>query len=186
MEIDPSSAITIGTQAATAITAAWVVWVRGRKRLHAIERSLTAAHGLVTSFGEAPAAALLKRLEALETRMEIVDMRGNILCDRLGVGIYICSLDARCSYANATLSNLFGVDREDMLGWGWLAGITPSDQLRVKTSWALAVQEKLPYKDTYRLRSGPTVQTEAFLLASKSGFLGYVVVLSNTPQTPVP
>ena len=186
MQWDLPTVITYSTQAATAIGAGWLLWLRFRKRLGTLDQSLTAAAGMVTVFGPSPAEEIRKRLLELETVVEAMEFRHNVVCERLGIGIYMCGLDARCSYSNPQLASLFALDRDEMLGWGWLSAVSHNDQDRVRESWQMAVKEKLPYREQYRLRSGKVVETEAFLLHNKTAYIGYVITIPSPGPTSLP
>jgi len=175
MQWDLPTLVTYGSQAAAALGAGWLMWLRFRKRLLRLDASLTAASGMVETFGISPAEEVKKRIQSLENVSEAMEFRHNVVCERLGIGIYMCGLDATCTYANPVLADLFSLDREQMLGWGWLGAIHPTDQPRVREAWQMAVREKLPYRENYRLRSGTPVETEAFLLHNKTAYIGYVI-----------
>jgi len=176
------------SQAAAAIGAGWLMWLRFRKRLFRLDASLTAASGMVDAFGPSPAEEIRKRLLVLETMAEALEFRNNIVSERLRIGIYMCGLDAHCTYANPQLADMFKLDRDQMLGWGWLSGLASLDQARVRAAWQLAVKEQLPFRERYRLRAGLTVETEAFLLHNKAAYIGYVMEVPHpdSPNLPVP
>lgn len=182
MEWTPETIIKIGGQVATAATTGFVIWRKLRLRVLMWRSSVELTTQLTKNFGADPSKRIRQLFDEIIQAADAMEVRQNIVCDKLGIGIYICALDAKCTYANTTLTSLFNIGgKEAMLGWGWLAAISKEDQVRVREAWATAVKEFLPYRETYRLRNGMLVQTEAFMIHSQSCYVGYVTVIETSP-----
>lgn len=173
-----SAIMTLSGNIITSVAAGWVIWLRIRNRIASWRKSVVTSDGLVTTFGVDPATEIRKLIKALEDNSESNEVRQNIICAHLKIGLYMCDLNALCTYANPMLGDILGVDREDCLGWGWTKAIKIEERDRVRISWAAAVKEKLPYQETYTLRDGTLVMTEAFLSHGKTMYVGYVAVVT--------
>lgn len=178
MDLTPSVIMGIAGQAATAVAAGWVIWLRIRKKLMSWQDSLTTSEKLIATFGAEPAAEIRKLIKVLEDTSDSNEVRQNIICAHLKIGLYMCDLNAHCTYANPMLGDILGIDRENCLGWGWLQAIKKEEQARVRINWAMSVKEKLPYQETYTLKDGTVVTTEAFLSHGKSMYVGYVAIVT--------
>lgn len=183
MEWTYSNIVSISTQAATAIAAGWVFWLRVRKRVISWQKSVMAAEDLVITFGEQPAKEIKRLMDIMAKASDAREVAQNIICHRMGLGIYMCDLTAKCIWANPKLADIFEMGKDEMMGWGWLGNIRRQDQTRVREAWQLAVKEMLPYRETYILRNGNIVETEAFLIHGKSCYVGYAVI-TGTQEEP--
>lgn len=114
-----------------------------------------------------------------EKGLEIVidEMRLNIIENAIGLGIYICSSDGRCTYANKTLSKMFGLSQQEMIGNGWLKPIV--DKQTAYTNWKRSVDHNIPYEDIYEVNVDGEIkkyhtQAEPSMDEDKTIILGYV------------
>ena len=161
-----------------------VAWRKLRLRVLLWRNSIELVTKLKGHFGDDPSARIKELLDDIIRTADAMEVRQNIVCDHLGIGIYMCSLEAKCTYGNPKLADIFGIGREELLGWGWLQAISRGDQTRVREAWQLAVRERLPYRETYTLRDGTEVETEAFLIASHSSYVGYVTIRRSAEGPP--
>ena len=173
----------IAGQVATAATTGYVVWRKLRLKALLWRRSMELSAQLTKNFGPDPSARIKELLDDIIQTADAMEVRQNIVCDHLGIGVYMCGLDARCTYANPKICEMFGMGREAMLGWGWLAAVSKADQVRVREVWTTAVKELLPYRETYYLRDGTLVRTEAFMIHSHECYVGYVVVVDPSDKS---
>lgn len=58
-------------------------------------------------------------------------------------------VEGKCIWVNNALCELFGMAHEEMLGFGWLAGVNESEREDVYNHWNIAVTKKIPYSWTY-------------------------------------
>lgn len=114
-----------------------------------------------------------------EKGLEIVidEMRLNIIENAIGLGIYICSSDGKCTYANKTLAKMFGLSQTEMLGNGWLKPIINKQEAH--SNWKRSVEYNIPYEDTYELKVDGEIkkyhtQAEPSMDEDRTVILGYV------------
>ena len=128
MEWDIEKALAVGGQVVGAVSAALIVWRKVRSRAADWNASIKHAREMEASFGASPAKEVKKLIDALRQSHSEMDVRHSILCRRLNIGIWMCEAHSgRCIYANPTLCEMFGMSREDMLGFGWLSAVDPAD-----------------------------------------------------------
>lgn len=96
----------------------------------------------------------------LHNRMDIKNIRLDLLENTLNLGIYICDENGKCIYANNTISSIFDLDKSEMIGSGWLKPV--KDKEKVFKEWKFSVENNLPYKTEYELLNGKVVSTEAY------------------------
>lgn len=62
-----------------------------------------------------------------------------------------CDLSGQCIWSNTALQKLFGLNKQEMLGVGWLAALHPEDIEKTKGRWMETVHNWYPYRARYRL-----------------------------------
>lgn len=62
-----------------------------------------------------------------------------------------CDAKGRCTWVNEAAAELFGVDREDMLGNGWAASILEEERNQVVKHWQESVKYDVPYTYKYKI-----------------------------------
>jgi len=71
-------------------------------------------------------------------------------------------VDGKCRKVNAALAQLFGMKKEDMLGFGWSAAIVSSEQINVVNAWMEAMKLRTTYRKRYPIEAyGKTLTVEA-------------------------
>ncbi len=129
-----------------------------------IERSLyihtTGVHvvqDIEKTFGREAGVALRRMVETLHQKIDMKDIRLDILENTLSIGIYLCDGDGKCTYANKTLADMFNMDKERMMGYGWLEPIV--NKKAAYETWKFAVDNRIPYSDTYDVSTELGVRT---------------------------
>lgn len=69
--------------------------------------------------------------------------------DWINAAVYVCRPSGECIYASVGLCTLFGLDYEDMLGYGWTLAIPEPHRARAADNWEKHVKNHRPYQDTY-------------------------------------
>ncbi len=118
-------------------------------------------------------------------RMELAlresEERFRSLCVGAPVGIFLCTEDGRCSYANPACCELLGVEVDGLNGVDWELKLHPDDRSRVRRSWNKAIEENRDYEDQFRFGDddGRTVWVDASLSVQDSGddSVGYIGTL---------
>lgn len=165
------------------LAAAGGIAVAARKRITAIVRALVIADDFHTQFGAEAAATIREILDDVTRSQTVQQLRQRIAERHLRVGVYVCGPDGRCNWSNEWLAEAFGIDRDQMRGYGWLNAIATDERMQAIERWKYAVNNGTPYVDEYTItntRSGKTwrAQTEAFAIQEQGGvvcYVGYVV-----------
>lgn len=68
-----------------------------------------------------------------------------------------CNIDGTCVYASRSLAALFGLNQDEMLGYGWLEAISSAEERRrVQSNWQNAIATGSPYRDSYKVHNRRT------------------------------
>ena len=86
-----------------------------------------------------------------ESGLRESEYRYQSLAEASPVGIYHTDLAGNCLYANQRLLEMIGLNKDGIVGEGWVNAIHPEDRDRVFQEWYRATQENLPFKSEYRL-----------------------------------
>lgn len=112
-------------------------------------RAWFAVDAFYLEFGDDPIRTLSTIIQAIEASHGELEIRQRITERHLAVGVYVCSKDGRCTWVNDWLSDAFGMDAAEMIGWGWSAAISNGDRARVQKTWQDAIDNTMPYKEEY-------------------------------------
>lgn len=156
------------------------LWARIGRAIVAVR----AAHSLGAVFGDS-AGAEIQRLLAIIARSDgEQQLRQRVIESRLRIGVFESDLDGRCVWCNPFLAELFGIDADNMRGYGWLSGLVPDDRVTAQKRWRVSVEHGIPYEDTYTVENKRTstryrCQTRAELVTADDEplcFIGWVIV----------
>lgn len=131
-------------------------------------------------FGKEAGRVIKELLRERGLEIVIDEMRLNIIENAIGLGIYICSADGRCTYANKTVAKMFGLSQAEMLGNGWLKPIV--DKQTAYQNWKRCQEHNIPYDDTYEVSVDGEIkkywtQAEPSMDEDKTIILGYVGIV---------
>jgi len=115
------------------------------RRLVYIARASEAAR---QRYGDDP-EAVVDFWFARQQTIAIHEIRQRLLESAIGAAIYVCDLQGQCESVNEELAELFGIDKADCVGLGWLEGICPEDRKRVHDVWMFCVTAGIPYECEY-------------------------------------
>ncbi len=113
----------------------------------------------------------------------VTQMRLDVIENAVGIGIYICDENGKCSYANKTLATMFGMQQEDMLGYGWSKPII--NQQKAVNNWQFSVSNGTPYSDAYEVKIGNEIKeyyTEAESSVYEGRVIGYVGIVKEVKK----
>ena len=116
---------------------------------YAVTKSVDGAKEMEAAFGNTPGQTIKGLLQELSMKRTVDEIQRNMMASHLGLGLYICSPDGKCLYANDVLCEIFGRDLHDMVDFGWLASIEGSERLSVHQVWMDCIKSQLPYNCTY-------------------------------------
>ena len=83
-------------------------------------------------------------------------------------GIYECDEFGRCLWVNDTLADMWGKDKSEMYGSGWLSCIATEERENVWERWQFAVKNGTPYEDIYTVKNART--GEVFKVKTSTNF----------------
>lgn len=131
-------------------------------------------------FGKEAGRVIRQMIRDKGIEIVVDEMRLNIIENAIGLGIYICSPDGKCTYANKTLAKMFGLSQTEMLGNGWLKSIV-NKQLAY-SNWQKATEHNIPYDDVYEVQVDSKIKkyhTQAEPSMDEDGvvILGYVGIV---------
>ena len=126
---------------------AYVAW-RYFRRAYRVWLSIDHLH---SEFGADPVKKLAAIIRGMEADSSEIELRQRITETHLGIGVYSCATDGRCTWANDTLIQGFGIDSSQILGYGWTSAIDENERDRVVKKWTQAVKDVLPYKEHYKV-----------------------------------
>lgn len=150
-----------------------------------LHRDVLLVRSIRDQFGDDAAIVFREHFSQLLSFRSLAEARHAASEHEIQLGVYICDSSGRCVEANEFLSEMFGIDREDMLRFGWLSAINPEDYTRVHAEWMNSIQNRLPYRRiTYRVENRRTestfqVSTSAFEIRDETnsevvGYFGIV------------
>lgn len=154
-----------------------------------VGHAFTVPTAFVREFGELPAEKVRKAFLEMSKTQDLSELRQQVLSKHLEFGLYICDTSGRCIEANPYLCDLFGMGREDMLGFGWLKGVAPEHRQRVHTEWMWAVNTDVPYRSVYKVenqRDGHSswIKTEAFTAKKGGAIIAIAGILHEIEPPP--
>lgn len=173
-----SAAIGAGTATIGGIGAAWKWGVPKFLQMRSRARMV---HELHAVFGEAAATTLKRSLTETSAALQRFAAKQAVITRRAKLGMYLCDETGQCRWVNEPMAEMFGMDREAMMGFGWLLPVL--DREAVHVSWKWSVENDTPYQETYRVQPKGKepfdVHTEAFRHYAEDGktvlfWMGYV------------
>lgn len=157
----------IGGAIVGGLVAAWGFLVLMRRRFSIACRAFSILCRLHDSLGPNADAQIINALEeGSKIRAELL-LRMQLVERHLDIGVYLCDADGKCVFASSILCEQFGLDSQEMLGFGWSAVIPTKQRQRVVEYWQSCVSGGIPYSDQYEINNAVTgrhlrVITEAY------------------------
>jgi PAS domain S-box-containing protein len=167
-----------------ALGSIWAAWRLLRDRLYFVFR---AADAVRKRYGD-DAESVVEWWHSRQKIIAIQEVRQRLLESHIGIAIYVCDSTGNCEFANDELGELFGLDRADFRGFGWLEAIVNEDRERTHGAWMFCVANKVPYECEYVVknkRTGKTIKCLAtgYPVVRESGevlcYVGMVVELTQ-------
>ncbi len=100
------------------------------------------------------------------------------------IGFYECDPAGRCVWVNRAMSEIWGREKQELLGAGWLSGILEDDREEVWDKWQYSIIHRTPYEADYTIINAESnerikVRTRAICLVGADGvvmsYLGHIV-----------
>jgi PAS domain-containing protein len=146
-------------------------------------RSFTLSDKFHDLYGDDPAEKIKDTQELHRYAKDLLSVRVSISEQWLKIGMYICNKEGECTWTNECINNIFGLDSQEMLGFGWLSAIGNSDRKRIKEEWLYAVNNNIPYDAEYRVENNrdsilTIVRTKALAVVDQDNnvkcYIGYL------------
>jgi len=125
----------------------------------------------------------------IDRSLQKSEARWVALIERDVTATYECAPTGECTYVNRELCNLFGLDKDEMMGNGWLEAIDGQEEReRVHSVWAHAVKDNLPYACEYKIKNQLTmvrslIRTTAEPMVDRNGtIIGYNGTIRTVPE----
>lgn len=112
-------------------------------------RTFTLSNRFHDLYGDDPAEKIKNTQELHRYAKDLLSVRVSISEQWLKIGVYICNKEGECTWTNEYLNNMFGLDSQDMLGFGWLTSIHRDDRKRVNEEWLYSINNSIPYDSSY-------------------------------------
>lgn len=90
-------------------------------------------------------------LEQIATKVNYMDQKIKVSLDESAQGIFECDAEGLCTYVNRTYTRTLNKTPEESYGNGWINNVHPEDREKVFESWRMAVENKIEFKDEYRM-----------------------------------
>lgn len=94
-------------------------------------------------------ASLRDAINQIRDMANIADVRSHLTREACPYAMYECSPDGKCVWVNEALCNLFGMEEERMMGYGWLEAIEDSERIDSMKAWQQAIENNIPYSSSY-------------------------------------
>lgn len=131
-------------------------------------------------FGDNPAHTIKSNYDSIKQSTEILSIRQEIHEKYLQIGIYISECThGRTLWTNEYLNDLFGLDSQEMLDFGWLRAVKFNERNDVYKVFSDSVKNKTPLQCIYTIlnektKKEYTVETEAFPVLNNETITCYV------------
>lgn len=113
-------------------------------------------HKLAAELSPNGGLSIKDRITNIDNAVRQLKFHDRLEHDRSENAIFECDAAGQCCYANAAFASLFGMDREELLGRGWLAAVNPEARLDQWELWIGAVENKIPYGAVYEIQNRVT------------------------------
>lgn len=124
-------------------------FTKGRRFINNAIRTYVLGNRFHDIFGDTPADFIKEIHETIQKSHDVLEIRQQISEKYLKIGIYICQLDGKLTWSNECLNNMFGLDSEDMKGFGWLQSVSSHDRKRIHEAWMYCIHEQIAYNEKY-------------------------------------
>ena len=157
-----------------------------RRLIKNAARSIMLGNSFHTTFGDTPAETIKSILDSIRTSHDAIEIRAKILERVSKIGIFMCEKDGRCTFVNDYLADMFGLDSQEMINFGWLESVHYNDRQRVNDEWLYAIKNNIAYSCEYvivneRDKTSMSVVARAASVINKKNevqcYIGYLTVL---------
>lgn len=168
--------LVVAAGGAVAVVTGFFGWLNLRAR-NAFTTEVRAALAQLRPNGGSTLADVVSRIDTELAR--VVGMQ-RLLVGVTNGAVWECDAHGKCVYASPSLCEMYGLDKEQMLGLGWTAAVdTQAQRTAAAAEWQEAVSGGLPYCAEYvvrNIRTGERVQvrSEGHPLISSGKVIGFI------------
>lgn len=100
-------------------------------------------------------AATDENVKAVHDKAIIAHAQGVMILEQSSTPMWHCELPSgACTWVNDALCKAFGLDREEMMAWGWSKSLHPDDCKMALSNFMDSVTTGRPYRARYRVQIG--------------------------------
>jgi len=143
---------------------------RIKRILTQVYRVWNLSNRLHLHYGPDAAAKIIAKLGRHSRDLTILAAQQELVEMDLDLAVFICDASGEYSCVNSRFSHLFGLDREECEGRGWLECILPAERERVHKTWTYATSQKLAYDCHITVQNKSTGHRQRCLLQAKPWF----------------
>lgn len=133
-------------------------------------------------------------IRRIDSKIFEIQARTVVIQDASEKAIFECNASGECIYVNKALSDLFGLERSDMLNKGWLEAVDKEDRINVWKEWNDFIVNDIPYEAEYYIhnkRTGQKIKCIALARSFKDnegksiGIHGFVEPVRNLDESEI-
>lgn len=123
------------------------------KALHTIETRVEPfMESIQKEFSTNSGKTIKDQLFRIENAQSLNEMRVKALSMNIdNLGIYECDTTGRCIWVNDTYAEIWGRDKQELMGAGWLLGLSEDERQEIWEKWQYSVNHGTPYEAEYTI-----------------------------------
>lgn len=134
---------------------------------------------------------LVDRVQKIEEQVTVIreSQRWRDTVNASETAMFECDPTGSCVHVNLTMAEMFGMPEEAMRGYGWLdAMLDSTERDRVRVAWETALENRMPYRDTYRVHNRTTgerffAHAHAHSITTKEGVVLSIIGVVEKKKT---
>lgn len=160
--------------------------VKLNKALDTIDNDLVPfMKSMTAEFSKNSGKSIKDQLTRIDENTKLSNMRIRLIATNVvSTGTFECDETGKTVWVNKALSDMFGLDKDEMLDNGWLTAVVDNERSEVWTEWIFSINNKIPYESEYNVynkKSNTTFKVRVVAIANKTdtgkilGYFGTVV-----------
>jgi len=171
---------------AISVIGGFVMWTvsKARRGYQGVREWYLGLTELMNQFKPNGGKSVMDKLNRIDLSVQIDSARIMAMMNHAAHPVFECNAEGKCILVNKAICDLFGLSPEEMLGTGWLNGVSPEDRESTIDSWMSAIAKSIPYEHRYNVRNARTgvlTPVRAFSAAMKNVY-GQIIGFHGTVQ----